>query len=233
MTPAEEVVTLVGELRPLIAQLQELLAEPVEDATKGSTQSHKVTGSPAPWHAEAGPLLLTIHAGVRDLEADLRYHLTGHTRLRVQYQTTGQRDGRTVRRVLKGEAPRGGSDANTTAALDAITHLVHGVPDDIARQARAQLDTWVRQAREVRDIGEAEKWIPIHVPKGALPPECPYCRTFSLRIAQESGRVRCANVRCEDSNGERPRGRIDKNQLNGDAMLVWADGRTIYYGQAT
>ncbi len=47
MTPAEEVVTLVGELRPLIAQLAELLPEPVDDATKGSTQSHKVTGSRA------------------------------------------------------------------------------------------------------------------------------------------------------------------------------------------
>ncbi|MEU8278212.1 hypothetical protein ACFYOK_37405 [Microbispora bryophytorum] len=232
MTPAEEVVTLVGELRPLIEQLQELLPEPVEDATKGSSQSHKVTGSPAPWHQEAGPLLLTIHDGVRDLEADLRYHVTGHTRLRVQYETVGHRAGRTVRRVLKGEAPRGGSDANTAAALDAITRLVHGVPDDIARRARAQLDSWVRQAREVRDIGEAEKWIPIHVPKGALPPACPYCKTFSLRIAQESGRVRCFNARCRDEKGERPRGRIDKNRLDGSAMLVWSDGRTIYYGES-
>ncbi|GAA0389533.1 hypothetical protein GCM10009530_45810 [Microbispora corallina] len=152
--------------------------------------------------------------------------------MRLRYESTGERGGRTVRRVVKGDAQRGGSDANTAAALDSVVRLAHGVPDDVARRARAELDRWVRQAREVRDIGESEKWIPIHVPKGALPPACPYCKTFSLRIAQDSGRVRCSNPRCEDETGERPRGRIAKNRLDGSAMLVWADGRTIYYGEA-
>ncbi|MGI5288355.1 hypothetical protein ACQEVF_34145 [Nonomuraea polychroma] len=69
----------------------------------------------------------------------------------------------------------------------------------------------------------------LHVPKGQLPPACPYCRTYSIRLAQESGRVTCFNVKCEDENGERPRGRIDKNQLDGTPMLTWADGRTTYY----
>ncbi|GAA0374804.1 hypothetical protein GCM10009530_26660 [Microbispora corallina] len=208
MTPAEEIPALVAELKPLLAQLQELLAEPVADATKGSTQHHKVSGSPAPWHAEAGPLLMTIHAGVRELERDLRYHVTGRL-----------------------AEDRGGSDSNTTAALDAIARLVHGVPDDLARRARNELDTWVRQAREVRDIGESERWVPIRVSKG-LPPAWPYCKTYSLRMTRESGRVACSNAKCEDSRGERPRGRIDKNRLDGSAMLVWADGRTIYYGES-
>ncbi|TDD55828.1 hypothetical protein E1286_03540 [Nonomuraea terrae] len=116
-----------------------------------------------PW--PVGPLLITIHSGVRELEADLRYHVTGHT-----------------------GAGRGGSDANTTAALDSIVRLVHGVDDDTARDARGPLGRWIEQTRQVRDIGESEKWIPIHVPRGQLPPECLYRGTYSLRVAQESGR---------------------------------------------
>src|SRR4051812_43933050 len=64
-TAAEEIAVLVEELKPLLAQLQALLPEPVADPTSGTSTHHKVTGSPAPWHGEAGPLLMTIHAGVR------------------------------------------------------------------------------------------------------------------------------------------------------------------------
>lgn len=206
MTAAEEIPTLVTELRPLLGQLAELLPEQVADATRGSGQHHKVTGSPAPWHPEAGPVLLTIHAGVRELEADLRYHVTGRT-----------------------GAARGGSDGNTAAALDAIVRLVHGVPDDAAHDAARRLGGWIEAARRIRDVGESERWIPVHVPKGQLPPSCPYCKTFSIRVAQESGRVACANPKCEDEKGKRPRAHIEKNRLDGSAVMVWADGRTTYY----
>lgn len=209
MTPAEETQLLAGELRRLLTQLQHLLPQQVTDPTQGTTTRHQVTGSPAPWHPEAGPLLMTIHAGVRELEENLRYLVTGHT---------GQ--------------PRGGSDANTLAALDAITTLIHGVPETAATRVRNQLAAWVQQAREIRDIGEAEKWVPIHVPRGELPPECPYCGTYSLRVAQETGRVRCFNQECRDSDGRRPSGWIDRNRVTGEAVLVWADGRTTY-GVAT
>lgn len=210
MTPAEEIPMLVAELKALLPRLAELLPEQVADPTRGTLSHHRVTGSPAPWHPEAGPVLMTIHAGAREVETLLRYHLTGRL----------------------GE-DRGGSDGNTEAALEAIVRLVYGVPDDLARFVRRELDRWIEQARQIRDIGESERWIPIHVPKGQLPPACPYCRTYSLRVAQESGRVRCANPRCEDGSGQRPAGRIDRNRLDGSAMLVWADGRTIYYGEAS
>jgi len=206
MTPAEEIPALVADLKALLPRLKKLLPDPVADATKGSMQHHKVTGSPAPWHPEAGPVLLTIHAGVRELEADLRYHVTGHT-----------------------GAGRGGSDGNTTAALDSIVRLAHGVDDEMARQAARRMNRWIEQARQIRDIGESEKWIPIHVPKGELPPECPHCRTFSIRVAQESGRVRCSNTACKDESGNQPRAHIEKNRVDGSAVLVWADGRTTYY----
>ena len=206
MTLTEEVETLAGELRALLPRLQALLTEPVGDPTKGTMSHHRISGSPAPWHPEAGPQLMTIHAGVRELEDDLRYHVTGHT----------------------GE-DRGGSDGNTAAALDSIVRLVHGVDDDMARDAWNRLTSWIRQTKQIRDIAEAERWEPIHVPRGHLPPACPYCNTYSIRLAKQSGQVACSNPKCEDNNGKRPHGRIDKNQLNGDAMLVWQDGRTIYY----
>lgn len=206
MTPAEEIPQLVAELKVLLPRLEELLSEPVADPTKGTMSRHRVSGSPAPWHPEAGPVLLEIHAGVRELEQDLKWHIT--------------------RRLVE---QRGGSDANTLEALDSIVRLVHGVDSDTARGVRHRLDRWIERARQIRDIGESEKWIPIHVPKGQLPPTCPYCKTYSIRLAQESGRVACVNPKCLDENDERPRGRIDKNRLDGNAMLSWADGRTTYY----
>ncbi|GII06079.1 hypothetical protein [Planobispora takensis] len=59
----------------------------------------------------------------------------------------GRRDGRPSRRLVTQETGRGGSDANTLASLEAIAHLVHGVPDDIAHAAAHTLDGWVCQAR--------------------------------------------------------------------------------------
>nr|BFE85810.1 hypothetical protein GCM10020093_084110 [Planobispora longispora] len=178
MTPAETVADLAAELGQLLPELVALLPEPVADATTGSSQHHKVTGSPAPWHAEAAGVLFTIHAGVRDLEQDLIYVVSGQLRDR-----------------------RGGSDGNTLAALAAITRLVHGAPETRTRQVQATLSGWIHAACQVRDIGRAERWIPIHVPAGELPPACPYCSTYSIRLAQESGRVRCANGRCRDIEG--------------------------------
>ncbi|MBB2914881.1 hypothetical protein FHS43_006193 [Streptosporangium becharense] len=207
MTLAEEISALVTELGPLLDQLRVLLPEQVADAARGSMQHHKVTGSPAPWHAEAGPILMDIHEGARRLEASLRREVAGQL---------GER--------------RGGSDANTVAALASIARLVHAVPEDGARRTARILSGWIRRAEEVRDIGEAERWEPLRAPAGQLPPACPYCRTFSLRVGRREGRVRCANRRCVDGDGRPPAAVIDKNRLNGDAMLVWADGRVIYYG---
>lgn len=232
MTPAEEIPTLVAELTPLIRQLQALLAEPVADPTTGTMSHHKVTGSPAPWHTEAAAALFTIHAGVRDLEADLRYHVAGRTVMQHRHARTETVCGKTTTREFIVTGERGGSNGNTLAALDSITRLVHGVPDDIARTVRGALDSWATQARQVRDIGEEDRWEPFRAPKGQLPPACPYCKTYSLRLVRAYGRVRCANRACVDTNGDRPAGGIDKNRMTGRAMLAWADGRTIYYEES-
>lgn len=66
---AGEVALLVTEL---VERLAELLAKPVADPTAGTMSHHKVSDRLAPWHAEAGPILMDIHEGAHSLEASLR-----------------------------------------------------------------------------------------------------------------------------------------------------------------
>ncbi|MGC5009767.1 hypothetical protein ACLQ2R_03275 [Streptosporangium sp. DT93] len=208
MSAALDVGILVQELLPLLDQLRALVPEEVRDPSRGTTSHHKAVGSPAPWHAEAGMLLYLISEEVRRLEASLRRDVAGHL---------GPR--------------RGGSDANTTLALESIARLAHGVPEERARAAGRILNGWIRQVRQVPDIGLEERWVPVPTPPGTLPPPCPYCRTYGLRVAVRAGQVMCINRVCEDSQGERPRGRMDRSTLTGDPMISWADGRTITYGR--
>lgn len=207
MSAALEVGVLIEELWPLLDQLQALLAEPVADATTGTTSHHKAFSSPAPWHEEAATVLLTIREEARRLEASLYWQIT-----------------------RKLPARRGGSDRNTAAALAAIARLVHGVPERDARDALHIVARWIRNAGQVKDIGIEERWQPAWpAGPGELPPKCPYCQTYSVRIATRAGLVVCINRSCRDGNEERPRGQLERSALNGDPMIVWADGRTITY----
>lgn len=204
--PAEQISDRVTELGEILLVLAALLPEPVADPTSGTTSHHKVTGSPAPWHAEAAGILLDIHEGARRLEASIRRDVTGNL---------GQR--------------RGGSDGNTTAALAAITSLAHALTDDDAKQATRILNIWLSHARQIRDIDLEPSWAPLPSVPGTPPPACPYCRTYSLRFARQSGAVRCANPRCVDTDEKRPYGLIEQGKYTGRAMLVFADGREITY----
>jgi hypothetical protein len=208
---ADLLADALEDLAELVPVLAALLPEPVGDPTTGTTAHRKhAVGSPAPWHPEAGPMLMTVHEGVRRMEASMRQEITGR---------------------LGGR--RGGSDANTTAAMRAIENLGHGLPDDRARYYARIVGIWTAHARTVRDIDQAPKWSAIAAPKGTLPPQCPYCRTYMLRVAMASGAVTCANPSCVDSLGQRPRGRMEYGPLTGRAMLVFTDGREIthYTGQ--
>lgn len=204
--PAEQIASRVGELREILTVLADLLPEPVADPTSGTITHNKVTGSPAPWHAEAAGILLDIHEGVRRLEASIRRDITGNL---------GQR--------------RGGSDGNTEAALAAIASLSNALTDGDVQQAARILSVWLSHARQIRDIDLEPSWAPLPSVPGAPPPSCPYCRTYSLRFARQSGAVRCANPRCVDSDERRPYGLIEQGKYTGRAMLVFADGREITY----
>ncbi|MCK2214269.1 hypothetical protein MF672_010770 [Actinomadura sp. ATCC 31491] len=195
---ATDMRVLVQELMPLLAMLWALV--PTTGAAAPAGGGHHVTGSPAPWHPEAGPLLYTISEEARRLEASLRREVTGHT---------GER--------------RGGSDANTVAALDAIVALSYGVPEASARRAGAIVSRWIRSARQVTAVGLEARPTRIPVPPGQPQPPCPYCNTFSLRVLPHDRAIWCINGDCTDLAGRRPRGRLGYDHL-GDPMIVWDDG---------
>ena len=86
---------------------------------------------------------------------------------------------------------RGGSDANTLAALEAIGRLIARADDDLYRMVVAELEQRLDEARSVPVIDEAERWRP--VPQRP----CPYCGYSTLRVlldaaGQPAGRVECS-----------------------------------------
>ena len=59
-------------------------------------------------------------------------------------------------------------------------------------------------------------------------PACPYCRTYSLRVADRSTVVACFysgldGDGCKDADGNRPFARVEISKLSG-IVLVWNDG---------
>lgn len=192
----------------ILDQLAALLPEPVADPSTGTTSHHKVTGSPAPWHAEAAAALLDVHEGARRLEASLRRDVSGRL---------GER--------------RGSSADNTRAALKSIVRLCEALDDDQVKDAARIVARWVTSARQLRDIDLADRWEPLPRRPGTLPPPCDYCATFSLRWNRRSGEVRCVNGECRDGDGHRPVARMEIGRFTGQAALVWRDGRTVTYDQ--
>lgn len=153
------------------------------------------------------------HEMIRRLEAAMRLAVAGHS-------------GRV----------RGGSDGNTLAALKAIQNLGAALPQE-TRDARGRL-VWPCQELAARvvervtsvigqlpAVDEVPKWTKIRPGPGGLPPRCPNCETFSLRVALASGVVVCVFPDCEDLDGRRPpQARMDLSKIDGRPVLVWRDG---------
>lgn len=184
---------------PLLAALWDMVPETGGSPATGTMGHHKAASS-APWHQEAGPLLYSIAEEARKLEASLRRDVSGRL---------GQR--------------RGGSDANTTAALLSICRLAYGVPEQDARRAARIISRWIRNARQVIDQDERAKPVPVR--PGRRRPPCPYCGTFSLRVVPRDGAIWCINRGCTDRDGHQPRGTLERSTVTGGGMIVWPDGR--------
>lgn len=169
-----------------------LIADEDEDGTTGSGQP----GSAPPWNAAVAAALLDAHEGIRRLEASLRREVTGRT---------GPR--------------RGGSDANTMAALKAIGNLGRAVDEDSAYAGARFLARWTRPIHELPAVDEAEPW-------RRVPAACPYCEFRMLYVQARSGRVACLRGAgaCTDGDGRPPVGQLDVSQLTGDPLIRWADG---------
>jgi len=182
-----------------------LTRHPDTDGAAGSGQP----GSRPPWNSAAANAVTDPHEGVRRLEASLRLLVTGHA---------GPR--------------RGGSDANTVAALKAIANLAYGLPvnhdnevDENGRRLPCQcphcraerfIEGWTRPIRQLPAIDEdeaPEKW----------PIPCPYCHYTMMRVYPRQGRVTCLRLNvCFDADGRHPVGTVEVGRLG--PQVRWNDG---------
>jgi hypothetical protein len=169
---------------------QALVTEPDTD---GSVV-HGKPGSHPPGNAAAMNAHMDAHAGLRRLEALLRLEVTGHT---------GPR--------------RGGSDANTTAAIEAIEALGNAVTTAAMAQAARVLDRWSRQIQELPAVDEIEP------PRRVHGVACPYCGRGMLYVRPREMTVTCPPP-CRDSNGQRSVGHMEISRLTADPIIRWADG---------
>lgn len=174
-----------------------LIAEPDADGVTGTGQP----GSRPPWNSAAASAVTDAREGVRRLEASMRLAVTG-------------RAGRA----------RGGSDANTTAAIRAIEALGHGVAPDAAAQAARILGRWSTAIQQLPAVDEIE-----HPRKIAIP--CPYCAFSMMRLYPRAGRVTCLRYgACFDRDGKHPTGLVEQSII-GRPVVAWSDG-LIQYGAA-
>jgi hypothetical protein len=181
--------------------------------------------SRAPWNTPAANAVLDAHAGVRHLENGLRLAVTGSVTV------------------------RGGSDGNTREAIAAVVSLAEaaGVHDEDCYRGSCDqcrivrlLRRWNGPLLRLAAIDVALRWQAIRPgPRAACPdcfsarpcadharpPACPYCGTYSLRVAPDRYLVACFNEMCEDDEGQIPVARLELSRLNADTLLVWGDGR--------
>lgn len=182
-------------------------------------------GSAPPGNAQAFQVVMVTHAGVRELERELREQVSGS--------------------VIE----RGGSDANTVLALQAIAKLTAQASDEDRAYAMRMIHGWTVQAQRLPGIDEATRWARIRLatrcaecraklpPPPAdcgqcgepppLPPACPYCGTYELRLAESQYVVACFYVDCpwRDEHGERAMARLDLSALPPHGpVLRWPDG---------
>jgi hypothetical protein len=198
------VTAAVAEILTGLTQVAALLPEPQGRPRTGTIGRHAPEGS-EPWQGAAAAVYWGIHFGVRRLEDTLRAAL--------------------------GLAPtnRGGSTANTDHALTAIVNACPTIDPKLLRDVRQQVERWANAITQLPDIDLADMWVPVPRQPGALPPACPYCENFTLRMTVRRELVRCFNPACRDHDGRSPVARMERGRLTGDGMLVFGDQTVIHY----
>lgn len=172
-----------------------------EDIEPGNGR-RSVPTTRTPGNTQAINAEMDAHQMVRRLEASLRLLVTGHT-------------GRM----------RGGSDSSTRAAITAIEKLGAAVSPAARDLAARLLERATRTIEQLPSVDTAVRWDRIRPGPDGLPPRCPFCSTYSLRVAIQSGVVVCVMPSCEDSDGRRPpQARMDLSKIDGRAILVWRTG---------
>lgn len=195
-----------ADVRKSLADVAALLPEPQGKPKSGTIGRHPPEPS-EPWQGEAAACYWTIHFGTRRLEDALRDQIGLGPHL----------------------PPRGGSALNTTHALGAIEDTGPTLPAEALRTAVRKVERWAAMIDQLSDIDQADVWTPVPRQPGAMPPACPYCDLFTLRMTVRREIVRCFNPPCRDNEGRPPVARMDRNKVTGDGVLVFADQTVIHY----
>lgn len=164
--------------------------------------SRAIPESKTPGNTQAINALMDAHQMVRRIEASLRLSITG-----------------------KPGRMRGGSDSSTLAAITAIEKLGEAVSPHARQTAARLIDKATTKIGQLPAVDEIPKWEKIRPGPGGMPPQCPNCNTYSLRVALQSGVVVCVFPNCSDMDGRRPpQARMDLSKIDGRPVLVWRDG---------
>ena len=204
--------TACGDVRRTLGDIEALLPEPQGKPRSGTIGRHAPESS-EPWQGEAAAVYWTVHAGARRLEDECR----------------------TAIGLGPHDPPRGGSLLNTAYALNGIAETATLLPDATGndttplKSALRRVEHWAAMIGRLSDIDQADTWVPVPRQPGAMPPACPYCEMFTLRMTVRREIVRCFNPACRDADGRPPTARMERGQLTGDGMLVFADSTVVHY----
>lgn len=194
----------LGKCAELLLVLGSLLGEQPGLGPRGGTIGRYPPESKEPWAAEAANAYWLIWFGSRTLADRMRAGLG--------LQDVGW--------------PRGGHGL-------AVIRSVASVADEaMLRDARQVVERWRDTALQIRDIDEADRWVPVPRALGSRPPQCPYCKTMSLRLNRARGVVRCAFPGCADSAGNPTQARMEFVPDSGEGILVFDDDMTLTFRSA-
>lgn len=205
---AARLTTACTDVRKSLDDVAALLPEPQGKPKTGTIGRHAPESS-EPWQGEAAAVYWSIHFGARNLEDVCRVDL-GLTPLTPR---------------------RGGSAANTDEALRLIGNYATQLSVPILNEARRRAERWASAIDQLSDIDLADAWVPVPRQPGQVPPTCPYCHMFTLRMTVRREIVRCFNPPCRDSDGQPPMARMERGRLTGDGMLVFNDSTVVHYRQ--
>lgn len=189
----------------LLPHLSALLPETGGQGPQTGTIGRHAPESSEPWQAEAASVYWTIHTGIRRLVNEMR----------------GERG--MVSLVWRGH------DDATHQVFRLARNYAPAVSPETVATALARVEGWVTSARQIADVDEVERWIPVPRVPGGKPPACPYCKTYNLRMARRRGEVRCLYPGCTDRDGNPTRARMELGPMSGEGLLVFADDTTMHY----
>lgn len=168
--PADLVAEACGLLAGYLPVLARYAPEPDEAAFAAPGMTARPSAAPLPGNPAVLYALTGIHASARNLEGVLLYN-------------AGKRRPGPL-------AARGGSDANTLAALDAISRLIAKADDDLYRLVISELEQRLDETRSVAAIDEAQRWRHI---RGR---QCRYCGCWFLKVLLDRAGGATRHVEC-------------------------------------